>query len=84
MKRDEYAMKIKEMSMSIIYDIMDEIKASVSPEGILWETVDDLEGEYIRWVDEMTSEKLIARRHELHDVNHLGMMIKTEVLGRLL
>lgn len=84
MKRTEYAMKIKETSMDIIYRIMDEIKDSVSPEGILWETVDELEGEYIRWIDEMSTEELINRRHEIHSIDFLGMMIKTEVLGRLL
>ena len=70
MKRDEFAMKIKEVAMSLIYDIMDEIKGSVSSEGILWETVDDLEGEYVRWIDEMSTKELIDRRHEIHNVSN--------------
>ncbi len=84
MKRDEYALKIKEASMDLIYRVMDEIKADLSPQGVLKDIIDDMEGEYIREVDELSVQQLIDQRHSICSVEQIGDKIKHEVIERLL
>lgn len=83
MNRDEFAMRIKEEAMDIIYQVIDEVKTRVSPEGILWDAIDDIEGEYIRWIDEMPTQELIEKRHDLSKVDFIGGKLRTEILSRL-